>query len=326
MAEPPDRGFAHANPATAIAAAEIHPWPEAVSTRMNAPLPTLSVPELTSRVAALTSFLCGRGPVVVLTGAGCSTESGIPAYRDAEGNWRGRTPVQGQEFASDAAARRRYWSRSILGWPHFSVAAPNAAHHALAALEAQGVVASLITQNVDGLHQRAGSRAVTELHGSLRTVRCLHCDKRVSRDEVQKRLEAENPAYATAASTPAPDGDASPVEHVPEDFHVPHCESCGGVLKPDVVFFGDSVERSVVQHCMQAVGSAGALLCVGTSLTVYSGFRFCRHAEACGVPIVALGIGRTRADDMLALKVEAPCGPALHLLAAELGAGAAIQA
>ena len=293
---------------------------------MNAPLEPLSVPELEPRVAQLLSFLARRGPVVALTGAGCSTESGIPAYRDAEGNWRGRTPVQGQEFAADAVARRRYWSRSILGWPHFSVAAPNAAHHALAALEGHGVVTSLITQNVDGLHQKAGSRAVTELHGSLRTVRCLQCDLRVSRDDVQKRLEAENPTYATAASTPAPDGDATPVEHVPEDFQVPHCEGCGGVLKPDVVFFGDSVERAVVEHCMQAVGGAGVLLCVGTSLMVYSGFRFCRHAEACGVPVVALGMGRTRADDMLALKVEAPCGPALRMLAAELGAGPVIHA
>lgn len=287
---------------------------------MTAHIPSVAQAELAARVAPLAAFLEARRPVVVLSGAGCSTESGIPAYRDNEGNWRGRAPVQGPEFARDPAARRRYWSRSILGWPHFSAAAPNPAHEALAALESRGRVASLITQNVDGLHQRAGSRSVIELHGSLRTVRCLQCGARTSRDAVQHRLVDANPGYAAAASTPAPDGDAHTAEHVPEDFEVPDCTACGGVLKPDVVFFGDSVERDVVAQCMRAVENAGALFCVGTSLMVYSGFRFCRHAEACGVPIVALGIGRTRADDLLALKVEAPCGPALTLLADALDA------
>ena len=287
---------------------------------MDTPTASLTEAELAARIEPLASLLRPGGPVVVLTGAGCSTESGIPAYRDAEGNWRGRAPVQGQEFAADPAARRRYWSRSILGWPHFSAARPNAAHHALAAMEHHGTVTTLITQNVDGLHQKAGSRAVTELHGSLHTVRCLKCEARLARDDIQKRLVADNPGYATAPSTPAPDGDAHTTEHVPEDFRIPHCDACGGVLKPDVVFFGDSVERAVVQHCMEAVGSARLLLCVGTSLMVYSGFRFCRHAAESGVPIVALGMGRTRADEMLALKVEAPCGPALRMLADEMGA------
>ena len=287
---------------------------------MTAHPPSPDASELARRVAPLADFLCARGPVVVLSGAGCSTDSGIPAYRDTDGNWRGRAPVQGQEFAADPAARRRYWSRSILGWPHFSRAQPNAAHHALAALESCGTISSLITQNVDGLHQRAGSRAVIELHGSLGTVRCLGCGSLTSRDSVQQRLESDNPEYARVRAVPAPDGDALPEEQVPEDFRVPACETCGGILKPDVVFFGDSVERATVERCMKVVERAGALLCVGTSLMVFSGFRFCRHAEACGVPVLALGIGRTRADEMLALKVEAPCGPALGLLARELGA------
>ncbi len=301
-------------------AKQIHPVPDSVIRPMSTALPHLPDAELERLVAPLVALLRGKAPAVVLSGAGCSTDSGIPAYRDAEGNWRGRAPVQAQEFAADPAARRRYWSRSILGWPYFSAAAPNQAHHALAGLETGGALSGVITQNVDGLHQRAGSRAVTELHGSLRTVRCLACEARFHRDHIQQRLEADNPDWARAASTPAPDGDAMTEERVPEDFHVPECEHCGGILKPDVVFFGDTVERAVVQHCMQSVERAGVLLCVGTSLAVYSGFRFCRHAEASGVPIVALGLGRTRADGMLALKVDAPCGPALQLLARELGA------
>lgn len=287
---------------------------------MNAARPLPTEPELRTLIAPLAEMLRARSPVVVLSGAGCSTESGIPAYRDTDGNWRGRAPVQGQEFAADPAARRRYWSRSILGWPHFSRAAPNDAHHALAALEDLGIVRELITQNVDGLHQKAGSRAVTELHGTLSRVRCLQCGAPSSRDAVQERLVADNPVYASVRATPAPDGDANAPEQVPEDFRIPACEQCGGVLKPDVVFFGDSVDRAVVEHCMAAVASAGALLCVGTSLMVYSGFRFCRQAQAHGVPIVTLGLGRTRADDILALKVSAPCGPALRLLAHDVGA------
>lgn len=281
-------------------------------------LPTDS--ELRALIAPLAQMLRERSPVVVLSGAGCSTESGIPAYRDTDGNWRGRAPVQGQEFAADPLARRRYWSRSILGWPHFSRAAPNDAHHALAALEDHGFVSELITQNVDGLHQKAGSRAVTELHGTLASVRCLQCGESSSRDAVQERLVADNPVYAALRATPAPDGDAQSPEQVPEDFRVPACGHCGGVLKPAVVFFGDSVDPSVVKHCMAAVAGAKALLCVGTSLMVYSGFRFCRQAEAHGVPIVTLGLGRTRADEILSFKVSAPCGPALRTLAQELGA------
>lgn len=267
------------------------------------------------QIDTLARFLRERGPVTVLTGAGCSTDSGIPAYRDAEGVWQGRAPVHGQEFLASAEARRRYWSRSILGWPGFSVARPNEAHSALAALERAGVIDTLITQNVDGLHQRAGSVAVTELHGGLAIVCCTGCGLRVSRDHVQQRLEAANPLYARAPAAPAPDGDAVPVECVPEDFAVPDCEHCGGILKPDVVFFGDSVDSSVVDSCKAAVERAGALLCVGTSLMIYSGFRFCRHAAAQGVPVVAINLGRTRADDMLALKVSAPCGLALGALA-----------
>ncbi len=268
-----------------------------------------------AQIDTLARFLRERAPVTVLTGAGCSTDSGIPAYRDAEGVWLGRAPVHGRDFIASAEARRRYWSRSILGWPSFSVARPNEAHCALAALERAGLIDTLITQNVDGLHQRAGSIAVTELHGGLATVFCTGCGLRVSRDHVQQRLEAANPRYARAPAAPAPDGDATPLECVPEDFEIPDCERCGGILKPDVVFFGDSVNTGVVENCKAAVERAGALLCVGTSLMIYSGFRFCRHAAAHGVPIVAINFGRTRADDMLALKLSAPCASALGALA-----------
>jgi len=267
---------------------------------------------------ALADFIRQHPRLVVLTGAGCSTPSGIPDYRDARGNWKPGPPVLGAQFVRELPARQRYWARSLNGWPCFRAAEPNAAHRALASLEQRGHVRHLITQNVDGLHQRAGSRAVTELHGSLARVRCLGCDAVCTRAEVQRVLERDNAGFRNLDAAPAPDGDAQLETQRLGGFRVPDCPRCGGTLKPDVVFFGESVPAPTVSACLDALAQADALLCVGTSLMVYSGFRFCRHAAARGQPVAALNLGRTRADDLLTLKIAAPCDAVLTALLGEL--------
>jgi NAD-dependent SIR2 family protein deacetylase len=269
---------------------------------------------------ALADFVRRHPRLLVLTGAGCSTASGIPGYRDREGAWSARAPVQYREFVESDPVRRRYWSRSLLGWPRVAAASPNAAHRALAALERAGVVRAVVTQNVDGLHQRAGSRRVVDLHGRLDEVECLDCGGRVSRRDVQAQLLAWNPHFGPDdAEAPArPDGDA----HWEADlagFEVPPCPSCGGVLKPAVVFFGENVPRVRVDEAMAALREADALLVVGSSLMVFSGYRFCLAARAAGQPVAAINLGRTRADDLLTLKVEADCADALSGLASAIG-------
>jgi NAD-dependent SIR2 family protein deacetylase len=261
--------------------------------------------------------LLRQGPITVLTGAGLSTGSGIPAYRDAQGQWQHPPPTQHQAFVRDASVRQRYWARSFVGWQRFGQAAPNAGHAALAALEAAGHIHTLITQNVDGLHQRAGSARVIELHGSLGQVRCLGCQALWPRAQLQGWLSelnvhklAADPAHGAEART-APDGDAHLADDAHADFVVPACPACGGVLKPDVVFFGDNVPRERVAQAAQAVADSAGLLVVGSSLMVYSGYRFAEQAHKLGKPLVSLNQGVTRADPILSAKVEADCGEAL---------------
>jgi len=264
--------------------------------------------------AALRDFIEQHPRLFVLTGAGCSTASGIPDYRDAEGGWKRAQPVTYQAFMGEAATRRRYWARSLVGWRHFGQARPNATHHALAALEARGQVALLLTQNVDGLHQAAGSQAVIDLHGRLDQVRCMGCEARSPRADFQHALEAANPQWTALNAAQAPDGDADLEPASFDDFHVPACPHCGGVLKPDVVFFGENVPRPRVAQAQAALEQADAVLVVGSSLMVYSGFRFVQAAARAGVPVAALNRGRTRADDLLSLKVEHDCAEALAFL------------
>jgi NAD-dependent SIR2 family protein deacetylase len=267
--------------------------------------------------AALASFIAEHPRLVVLTGAGCSTGSGIPDYRGADGSWKHRRPMAFAEFVASASARRRYWAGSLRGWPRVRDARPSAAHVALARLEAAGRVARLVTQNVDGLHQRAGSRRALDLHGRLDTVECLGCGATVLRDDVQALLERWNPRHVTAAPA-RPDGDAGVSEDL-DAFRVPDCRECGGVLKPAVVFFGENVPACRVEDALAALARADALLVVGSSLMVYSGFRFVLAAERLRVPVAAVNQGRTRADDRLRLKLEADCGSALAQAAAAAG-------
>ena len=259
-------------------------------------------------------FLTRHRRVLVLTGAGISTGSGIPDYRDKDGTRRGPTPVQGPEFRRFEAARRRYWARSMVGYPTLSRAEPNAGHRALADIAAKGAIGDLMTQNVDGLHQRAGSTSVLELHGNIHSVVCLDCHARFTRAFVQSLLEEANPGMAGATARPLPDGDAQLEPDALAGFHEPFCIHCGGTLKPDVVFFGDGVPADCTRRALARMDDADALLVVGSSLMVFSGYRFCRMAAAAGKPIAAINLGKTRADDLLSLKLEASAEQVLPLL------------
>jgi NAD-dependent SIR2 family protein deacetylase len=249
-------------------------------------------------------FLLRHSQVLVLTGAGLSTASGIPDYRDRDGVRRGQPSIQGPEFRKSAAVQRRYWARSMVGWPTLASAAPNAGHRALAVLERTHRVGAVLTQNVDGLHQQAGSQHLLELHGNVHHVVCLDCGAQVGRATVQEQLLEANPALADVVASPAPDGDAHLEPDALAAFHLPFCIHCGGTLSPDVVFFGDGVPPARTAAALARMEAADALLVVGSSLMVYSGFRFCRMAAESGKPIAAVNLGRTRADHLLSIKVE----------------------
>ena len=267
---------------------------------------------------ALTAFVREHPRLFILGGAGVSTESGIPDYRDADGQRKGRDPIMLQDFLKSDLARRRYWARNMIGWPTVARAKPNAAHRALASLERLGHVERLVTQNVDGLHGEAGSSNVVELHGNIGGVVCMSCGHRHTRADIQIRLEADNPDWLAMHATPLPDGDARLESDRFDLFHAPGCERCGGVIKPDVVFFGEGVPRSRVDDAMASLARADAMLVVGSSLMVYSGFRFCEQAAKAGTPIAAINFGRTRADGLLSFKLPVSCGEILPALIARL--------
>ncbi|GAA0848311.1 NAD-dependent protein deacetylase [Cupriavidus pauculus] len=271
---------------------------------------------------ALADFVQRHPRLFVLTGAGISTDSGIPGYRDEQGRWQRSAPMTISAFMSGHAARQRYWARSMVGWPVAASAQPNVSHRVVARLGDAGRVSALVTQNVDGLHQRAGSRDVIELHGSIGKVICLSCATRYERADIQRWLWQHNPDFRDIDALPAADGDAHLESPLFDNFAVPICNVCEGVLKPDVVFFGESVPRDRVQAGRAALDASDAMLVIGSSLTVFSGYRFCLWARERGIPIAALNLGTTRADPLLTLKVAAPIGPALAGLAAALGLAA----
>lgn len=269
-------------------------------------------------LTALAAFVRQHPRLFVLTGAGVSTASGIPDYRDEGGQWKRPPPMTLQAFLATEAARRRYWARSFAGWTVMGRARPNGAHHALAQLQRQGWITALVTQNVDGMHDAAGSQGVIDLHGRIDTVACLACGERTARAELQVRLAAANPGWAVQAVAVAPDGDADLAEADLAGFTVPPCARCGGLLKPDVVFFGEQVPRERVQRAFAELAAADAVLVVGSSLMVWSGYRFIHAAAQAGQPVAALNQGRTRADDLLALKLAVPAEGILTALAAAL--------
>ena len=275
--------------------------------------------DLAPAASRLARLLDGRR-IVALAGAGMSTESGIPDYRGPETARRARNPMQARQFLHEPASRARYWARSMNGWPRIAAARPNPAHEALAALERAGRLAGTITQNVDGLHQAAGNERVVELHGALARVRCLGCGEIEPRAALQERLIAENPSFYRWDTALAPDGDADLDHDAFTDFYVPICLACGGTLKPDVVFFGENVPARVTDAAWALFDEAEALLVVGSSLTVFSGYRFVRRASERGVPVAIVNLGPTRGDEHAALCVDARLGELLPRLVTTLGA------
>jgi NAD-dependent SIR2 family protein deacetylase len=264
--------------------------------------------------ASLRDFVDRHRRLFILTGAGCSTGSGIPDYRDADGKWKRVQPVTYQAFMGEETTRRRYWARSLIGWRRIRQAQPNDAHRALARLEAMGRSELLLTQNVDRLHQAAGSARVIDLHGRIDRVLCMGCRRRASRDELQDELSRLNADWLDLDATEAPDGDANLENANFSSFVTPSCRRCGGVLKPDVVLFGENVPRDRVDAAARHLDEADAMLIVGSSLMVYSGFRFVQLAADAGKPVAAVNLGRTRADELLTLKAEQRCEAALAFL------------
>jgi NAD-dependent SIR2 family protein deacetylase len=280
------------------------------------PAPTPDENDAVDRIATL----LGEGGCVVLTGAGCSTESGIPDYRGAGRPARPTSPIQHAAFLSDARVRQRYWARSTIGWERFSTALPNRAHRALAVLERAGAVSGIITQNVDRLHQAAGSSRVVELHGALADVICLDCSAREDRAALQARLLAANPGWLDWVATVNPDGDAELAAARVAEFRMLACRHCEGTLKPEVVFFGGSVSPPVLASAWQLFGEAKALLVVGSSLTVFSGFRFARRAAERGVRLAIVNLGPTRADELSpCARVHGLAGDVLSAVSERLG-------
>ena len=270
----------------------------------------------------LADFLARHGRLVALTGAGCSTRSGIPDYRDRDGEWKHAKPMSFRDFTGSRLARRRYWARSAVGWRRIAEAEPNPGHRALARLEAVGRLDLLITQNVDGLHQKAGNRRVVDLHGRLDRVECLECKTGYRRGPFQDELRRKNPDWrhwdpGTESTRPDGDVDLGPVDY--DAFNLPTCPRCGGDLKPGVVFFGEAVPRRRTQRSFAALEGADALLVVGSSLMVWSGYRFAREAHRRGLPVAILNLGRTRADGEATLKLEEDCAELLHRAVEEMG-------
>jgi NAD-dependent SIR2 family protein deacetylase len=251
--------------------------------------------------------------VAVLTGAGISTDSGIPDYRGPSSP--PCNPMTYQQFVGDPEFRQRYWARNHVGWRRMDAARPNAGHRALARLERAGLVGGVITQNVDLLHTKAGSRRVIDLHGTYARVRCLGCEALISRMALADRLEDANPGFGdvTDGLEVAPDADAVVTDTA--GFWMVDCERCGGMLKPDIVYFGENVPKPRVAATYDLVDSAEVLLAAGSSLTVMSGLRFIRHAAKTGRPVVIVNRGRTRGDNLADLTLDAGCSEVLTTIA-----------
>jgi NAD-dependent SIR2 family protein deacetylase len=280
---------------------------------------TLLAETRTSGSFGILTDLVAAGDAVILSGAGLSTESGIPDYRGPTGLARRATPMTYQTFTGNAAARRRYWARSHHGWRHIARAVPNHGHHAVAELDRRGLLAGIITQNVDGLQQAAGACGVTELHGSLHRVICLSCGQRTSRTDLDRRLTAANPGWDTEpAALINPDGDAVLAGDATDSFCVVDCACCQGVLKPDVVFFGENVPPRRVEACYALVEAARSLVVLGSSLTVMSGLRYVRHAAKRQLPVVIVNQGSTRGDEYATATLDAPLGQVLTALVAAI--------
>lgn len=274
----------------------------------------LCFPAEKNEIDLIKQFVFESKRLLVVTGAGISTESGIPDYRSEGVGLYARSknrPVQYQDFIRKADIRQRYWARNFVGWPVFSSVLPNKSHNILSSLENKGKVHWLVTQNVDALHIKAGSQNLTELHGSAHRVHCLSCDNRLPRTQLQEIIKRENPMWHSESIEMAPDGDVQLTEEQIKGFKVPSCDKCGGILKPEIIFFGDNVPRPTVDFVFGKVKECDRLLVLGSSLEVYSGYRFVNAAHEQKKPIAIVNIGKTRADKLSTIKISAKCSDIL---------------
>ena len=272
-------------------------------------------------VDTLFKFLKENAPVMLITGAGCSTDSGIPDYRDKKGGWKRSPPIHLSDFLSSKQARQKYWSRSMTGWPYFDAAKPNNIHATITQLERQGLVSVIVTQNVDDLHQQAGSKNVIPLHGSLSTVTCNECNKTYCRSNLQHRLCRENPEFVGLKADPGPDGDSDLGGPTISKFRIPACENCGGILQPDVVFYGGAVPKVRLQLVRRGLDRSRAVLIIGSSVMVFSSYRICRTAYQQGKPVAALNQGVTRADHLLEFRVQNNAAQVLSAIHEKINTG-----
>ncbi len=273
----------------------------------------------------VSEFIMRHQRILLLTGAGVSTASGIPSYRDADGEWKHQRPIEYRDFIKHLSTRQRYWARAYVGWKIFNRAEPNPAHHAIAQLESMGKLSLTITQNVDGLHQRAGTQRLIEMHGSLARVGCLTCQRQISRSQMQARLLEKNPVLVEFSAPLGPDGDAKLENNKFEQLELPACEFCGGTFKPTVVFFGEALARDTVKDCDSAITQSDAMLVVGSSLVVFSGFRLVRDASQLEMPVLLLNQGKTRADNIITHKVQQDCAVALSQAVQLMGDNASAE-
>lgn len=279
-----------------------------------------SSPHEPGPVQSLSRFIDSHRRLTILTGAGCSTASGIPDYRDENGDWKHQKPMQFAEFLKSAENRRRYWARSFAGWYRISAAQPNDAHRSIAELENLDRINCVVTQNVDDLHRKAGNRKVIDLHGALNNVRCLACRQSESRENFQVRLKIANGDWQANVGVVKPDGDVNLDVDNYANFEIPECTACGGIMKPDVVFFGESIPPDRVAAARDHLQASDALLVIGSSLMVFSGYRFAREAHAAGKPIAIVNLGKTRADDLASLRIREDCAGILTSATAKIAA------
>lgn len=271
-------------------------------------------PTTTEDVRKLKEFIDKHHRLCILTGAGISTESGIPDYRSAEVGLYARSnhkPILYKEFCNNEAIRRRYWARNYIGWPRFSSLKPNITHEILKDLEYVGKVECIVTQNVDNLHSKAGSKKVIELHGTAFRIMCFNCDQKIYRHELQEVFQKLNPSMVATTQMIRPDGDVELSQAQVENFNVPACNNCGGILKPDITFFGENISRNIVEKVKNNIENSDALLILGTSLATFSSYRIVLQAVEANKPIAIVNIGKTRADEFINLKLEGRCGDIL---------------
>lgn len=277
-----------------------------------------STENISNKLEPFISALQNKSKIWILTGAGISAPSGIPTYRDDKGEWKSANPIQHNDFINHESYRQRYWARSMVGWKLTGKAKPNATHHAITALQNTGKVSQIVTQNVDGLHNIAGTKDVIDLHGRLSEIKCLDCGEVSKRARFQPKLIKNNPELDQYKATIMPDGDANVEDFDMSRISIPTCTNCNGVLMPNVVFFGGLVPKPRVEKAFSTLAESDCILVIGSSLKVFSGFRFPRWAGQNNLPMYAVNQGEMRGQELFDCIVTDPCEDIMPIIAQEM--------